>query len=127
MIGMDQNLGGRMDDDAHLAQSIAILLTTPIGSRVMRRDYGSVLPSLIDQPATPVTLMRWFAAIALALLRWEPRVRLRQVRLEASPAEAVAGSFRFHLELERREETGARRSLALPLVLQFRPALLGAT
>ncbi|RZA92967.1 hypothetical protein EVY19_18935, partial [Escherichia coli] len=29
------------------------ILRTPVGSRVMRRDYGSLLASMIDQPQTP--------------------------------------------------------------------------
>lgn len=125
MIGMSKSTGGLLDDDAHLAQSIEVLLTTPIGSRCMRRDYGCLLPELVDQPGTPVTVMRWFGAIATALLRWEPRVRLRKVRLEAAPDQALAGRFRFSLELERRDLAGARRGLTLPLVLTFNPALLG--
>jgi hypothetical protein len=32
----------------HLKQSIIDILTTPIGSRVMRRDYGSRLFELVD-------------------------------------------------------------------------------
>ena len=40
MIGMDARSGAFSDDLAHLRQSIADVLTTPIGSRVQRREYG---------------------------------------------------------------------------------------
>ena len=37
-----------LEANAHLNQSIADILTTPIGTRVMRPDYGSNIPRLID-------------------------------------------------------------------------------
>ena len=66
----------------HLRQSIADILTTPIGSRVMRRDYGSLLPGLIDQPQNNATTLRLYSAITSALMRWEPRIRLSRVSIE---------------------------------------------
>ncbi|MCV6588938.1 MAG: hypothetical protein OIF57_07920 [Marinobacterium sp.] len=50
MQGMDSVTGKPLADMAHIRQSITNILTTPIGTRVMRRDYGSVLPDLIDRP-----------------------------------------------------------------------------
>jgi len=71
----------------HLHQSIADILSTPIGTRVMRRDYGSRLPELIDAPMTPDLNIEIFAATAEALDRWEPRLRVTRVGIE----EAIAG------------------------------------
>lgn len=83
MSAMNRVTGRAMDPNstAHLVQSIADILTTPLGSRVMRRDYGSLLPDLIDQPLNGATRMRIFASTAMALLRWEPRARLKRVQL----------------------------------------------
>ncbi|MGD7246543.1 GPW/gp25 family protein, partial [Ralstonia pseudosolanacearum] len=53
MTGMNSSTGRAIADRPHLAQSIGDILTTPIGSRVMRRDYGSEVPDLIDQPLNP--------------------------------------------------------------------------
>lgn len=83
MIGMARASGRRLDGDAHLAQSLGDLLTTPIGSRVMRRDYGCDLPALIDAPANGATFVAWVAAIAEAVAKWEPRLTLRRVRVDA--------------------------------------------
>lgn len=83
MIGMGRASGAAVGGDAHLAQSLGDLLTTPLGSRVMRRDYGCDLPALIDAPATGRTFALWVAAIADAVQRWEPRLALRRVRVEA--------------------------------------------
>lgn len=82
MRGMATGTGKPISGLDHLIQSVADILGTPIGSRVMRRDYGSDLPDLIDQPMNGATRMRIFAAVATALQRWEPRIRLTRVWLE---------------------------------------------
>lgn len=55
----------------HIQQSIATILTTPLGTRVMRRDYGSEIPRLVDRPMTEPVIMAVFVAAAMAL---EPRL-----------------------------------------------------
>lgn len=82
MIGLSRTTGQAIDGDDHLLQSLADILTTPIGSRVMRRDYGSLVPFLIDQPANPQLMMRLRATITHAILKWEPRVRPTKIGLE---------------------------------------------
>lgn len=79
MIGVDRATGKPLSDRAHLAQSIADILSTPIGSRPMRRDYGSALFELIDQAGNGRGVQRLYAAIATALARWEPRISLTRV------------------------------------------------
>lgn len=81
MIGINRFTGLALEGIEHLRQSITDILTTPLGSRVMRRDYGSLLPSLIDQPDNASTRVRIYAAAAAALMRWEPRLRLTRVAM----------------------------------------------
>jgi phage baseplate assembly protein W len=76
---MNRHTGTALSGMAHLRQSVTDILTTAIGSRVMRREYGSLLPELLDHPDNPATQVRLFAAIAGALMRWEPRLRLQQL------------------------------------------------
>ncbi|MEN1410054.1 GPW/gp25 family protein, partial [Pseudomonas aeruginosa] len=52
---MNAHTGGAIDRLAHIRQSIADILTTRIGTRVMRREYGSQLPELIDAPFNDTT------------------------------------------------------------------------
>lgn len=80
MIGMDANTGKPLSGLAHLAQSVRTILSTPIGSRVMRREFGSQLPSLVDAPLNRSTIMDVYAATAEAIERWEPRFSLQQVQ-----------------------------------------------
>ena len=81
---------------AHLRQSVADILTTPIGSRVMRRDYGSRLPELLDAPLNRAGMLDVIAATAEALARWEPRLRLKRVRV--TPDTTGAGRVALALE-----------------------------
>ncbi len=92
MTGMSRNTGRAMNGNSveHLVQSIGDILTTPIGSRTLRRTYGSELPDLIDQPLNARTRLRIYAATAMALLRWEPRVRLKRVSLRVGAAGIAA-------------------------------------
>ena len=83
MRGMSAATGVPVDGMAHLYQSIRDILTTPIGTRVMRRDYGSELPFLVDLPSNRETFARIVGAVADALIKWEPRLRLTQCTIES--------------------------------------------
>ena len=72
---MSRTTGKALTEDKHVLQSLKDIVTTPIGSRVMRRDYGSLVPFLIDQPASPRLVMQLRAAIIHAIMRWEKRVK----------------------------------------------------
>lgn len=85
MDGINATTGKRLGGVQHLRQSIRDILTTPIGSRVMRREYGSRLFQLIDAPMNRSTMLDLYAATAEALDRWEPRFKLTKV--EAITAE----------------------------------------
>ncbi|WP_245391823.1 GPW/gp25 family protein [Salinicola aestuarinus] len=81
---MNRTTGGPLDSIEHIRQSIADILTTPIGSRLMRRDYGSLLPELVDQPLNGATALRAYSATVVALMRWEPRIRVQRVVRQVS-------------------------------------------
>lgn len=83
MIGMDRRTGKPLEGADHLRQSIDDILGTPLGTRVGRRDYGSRVPELLDQPLNELGRIRIFAAAALALLRQERRARIARIALEA--------------------------------------------
>lgn len=90
LSGMSRDLGTALSGDDHLAQSIADIITTPLGSRVMRRDYGCLLFDLIDRPLGPATALLCSMAIAIALARWEPRLTLTQVQIGGDLAQGQA-------------------------------------
>ncbi len=86
MMGINRHTGRAISGDAHLMQSIADILSTPKGTRVMRRDYGSNLPDLIDQPINAFTLIDVYQATAEALNLWEPRIVVERVQVLRSSA-----------------------------------------
>lgn len=77
---MNAKTGKRLEGIEHIRQSIADIITTPIGSRVMRREYGSLVPELIDRPMNDALLMQVYAATIIAVTQWEPRVRITGTR-----------------------------------------------
>lgn len=84
MQGMNRNTGKKLSGVDHLRQSIVDILTTPIGSRVMRRDYGSRLYQLVDAPINRALFVEVYAATAEALVKWEPRFQLSRVQVESA-------------------------------------------
>ena len=77
---MNRETGGAIGDLDLISQSITDILTTRIGTRVMRREYGSLLPELVDHPFNDATRLRVYAAAVMALMRWEPRISLNRVQ-----------------------------------------------
>ena len=90
MIGMSATTGQVLQGEDHLAQSIADILTTPLGTRIMRRDYGSLLPELLDRPLNAATRLLCAMATAIAISRWEPRLVVRKVEMVAALAAGQA-------------------------------------
>lgn len=83
MIGMDRRTGLPISGLEHLRQSIEDILSTPLGSRRMRPEYGSRLRRYVDMPVNEGWKSAVQAEVARALGRWEPRIRLEQVRVLA--------------------------------------------
>lgn len=115
MIGMDRHTGKPLDGTAHLGQSVGDVLTTPIGTRPMRRDYGSMLFALSDQPLNSATRLLIYASTAIALRQWEPRIRLRRVGLTV--ADGAQGAAEITIDADRTDlpAPNSRVTLSIPI------------
>ena len=103
MTGMSRTTGKGLGGFDHLRQSIEDILTTPVGSRVHRRDYGSNLLRLVDRPINNSLVADLVAATAEALDRWEPRLKLEQVIIDSvSEAGQIELSLRGYYLLDGR-------------------------
>ncbi|WP_156851758.1 GPW/gp25 family protein [Bartonella refiksaydamii] len=91
--GMDRTTGKSLTDIDHLRQSILDILSTRIGSRVMRRDYGSRIAELIDAPVNNAFAVALYSAVAEALDKWEPRFKLKKIDFKMVDAGQVSLSF----------------------------------
>lgn len=88
--GMNPEGVGTLSDADHVWQSVSDILQTPIGSRLMRRTYGSLIPDLIDNPQNAVLRMQLMSAIVIALATWETRIVLSEVDVVFSETAAVS-------------------------------------
>ena len=115
-MGMSRATGVLLPPPEHLRQSINDIITTPIGSRLIRREYGSLIPFLIDQPVNPATKLKMMAAIATAIIKWEPRVKVRQVQLSMN-ADATndAGNTGVNVLLDLRRSDNTKLPTTLKL------------
>ena len=85
------------DKLAAIRQSLHDIFTTPIGSRIQRREYGSYLFALIDAPMNPANRLRLAAALVDAATRWEPRVTLESAIIEVGMDGKTVLNYRARL------------------------------
>lgn len=108
-IGMNRNTGKIITETEHLRQSVRDILLTPQGSRIARREYGSLLSALIDQPQNPALRLQIMSAVYVALIRWEPRLQLDTVTINSS---SMDGAMVIALEGQRNDGVPVSLSLS---------------
>ncbi len=106
-LGMSQSNGKAITDTDHLRQSVRDILLTPQGSRIARREYGSLLSTLIDRPQNPALRLQIMSAVYVALNRWEPRLTLDSITISSN----FDGSM--VVELTGQRNNGAPVSLSI--------------
>jgi phage baseplate assembly protein W len=112
--GMNATTGRRLSDIEHIWQSCRDILTTLTGTRIERRDYGSLLPELIDHPHNQPNNLRLMAATVMALAKWEPRIAIRKINIYLGTNE---GETVIDMEATRVDgpQAGNTISLNIPL------------
>ncbi|MFL9898550.1 GPW/gp25 family protein [Paraburkholderia fungorum] len=93
MKGMNAITGRAIADLDHLYQSVGKIASTPLASCIKRRTFGSDLFSFVDAANNGATRTRLYAAIATALMLWEPRITLTRVQLVADESETDGKAF----------------------------------
>lgn len=110
-LGMNSQTGLSISEVEHIRQSVRDILVTPVGSRVMRREYGSLLSQMIDQPQSPALRLQIMAACYSAIQKWEPRVSLTTITFERSDTDGG-----LYVDITgTRTETSLPFSLTIPL------------
>lgn len=105
--------------EARINQSIAIILRTGIGSRVMRPTFGAGVDRYVFAPRTDEVCFRLATDVERALLLWEPRIIVD--RVEATPAGDADG--RIDVEIEYRIDPHRRpSSLVVPFYVENQSA-----
>ncbi len=89
MAGMDRTTGRSLEGWPHVVQSVGVILSTRIGSRLMRRAFGSAVPGLLGRNFVPQTVLKFFTVIAIAIDLWEPRFKVRRFSLPNTTASGM--------------------------------------
>lgn len=63
-------------------QSIVLILETEPGERIMRPEFGCGLRRYLMKPNTTAVRALIQREVEVALVTWEPRIRVRSVRVE---------------------------------------------
>ena len=110
MLGMNPTNGSSIKTlQDHIKQSIADIINTPVGSRLMRPKYGSLVPAMIDQPMNAATTLRLYSSIATALLVWEKRISLQTIALYID----ASGHAQIELDIKINDQ---QETLIIPAV-----------
>ena len=78
---MSRYNGSDLTEIEHINQSLEDIAITPIGSRLMRRDYGTLLANLIDQPISEVLYLKIYSTLYTAYVRWEDRIDISEMNI----------------------------------------------
>ena len=73
------------EGEQNVRESIAIILRTTPGERVMLPGFGCGLDRYLFEPNNAATLRLIQEEIKRALTRWEPRIRLDDVLVQVNP------------------------------------------
>lgn len=100
-----------VEEEEDIKESLRILLSTRLGERIMRPDYGNALHNMVyhNMDLTARTQLR--AAIENAILFWESRINLTKVSFDMS--EERDGKLNILLEYTIRQ-TNSRGNLVYP-------------
>lgn len=105
---------GLVGGETEIEQSILIILRTAPGQRVMRPEFGCTLHDLVFMPNNSDTAARIKRSVRQALGRWEPRIRVIDVRANADRDDP--GRLLVDIQYQIKA-THDRRSLVYPFYL----------
>jgi Bacteriophage baseplate protein W len=113
-VGGDGRLTWSRGED-NVRESIRLLLLTEPGERLMREEFGCGLRRFLFEPNTPTSRELIRQRIVQAIGRWEPRVAVETVHVDADESEPrlVAVTILFQLVA-----TQAQGRLGLTLQLE---------
>lgn len=101
-------------DEDDIRQAIQIILGTAQGERVMRPDFGAGLQALVFEPLNTTTVALVRLRVEEALIEWEPRIDVQEVRVR--PEGATRGRLLIDIEYRVRA-TNTFYNLVYPFYL----------
>ncbi len=80
-VGLDARTGKHITGWPYVEHYIETVLTTRIGSRVMRRHLGTQVPEAQDAPGSEAIILQVFRSVAEAMDKYVPWYRLSDISL----------------------------------------------
>ncbi len=105
----------KVDGGEAIDRSIALILGTAKGQRLMRPDFGSDLPDFVFKPLSEGNRTRMATAVKKAINTWEPRVRVLAVEVTISPRERAQALISIDYEIR---SANTKRNLVYPFYVQ---------
>jgi phage baseplate assembly protein W len=102
------------DGEKNIHESITVILKTEPGERVGVTDFGAGLGRFLFEPNVATTHARVQDAIQRALARWERRIEVEAVNVQADPADAQSALATIAYRLVA---TSARERISLNISL----------
>ena len=102
MSGIDRHTGKVIDNLTSAFQGVEVILSTRIGSRLMRREFGGGVAELLGRAMTPQLFAAWQQLIGTAIDLWEPRFGVRKISVTGTSAELRTGSAGLRIETDYR-------------------------
>ncbi len=110
----DGNLSKATDVDA-IYRSIKLILGTAKGERLMRPDFGSELYSFLFKPLSAVNRSRMATTVKEALMAWEPRIRVLDIKVEVSLQSSTTALVDIEFEIRA---SNTKTNYVYPFYLQ---------
>lgn len=98
-----------------IEQSIAIILGTRCGERVMRPEFGCQVHDLLFEPRDAVLMGKLRSYVTKALMRWEPRIQVIDVVPEYDPG--TDGGVLVHIDYQIKSSHD-ERSIVYPFFIE---------
>ncbi|MBG6205384.1 GPW/gp25 family protein [Roseibium album] len=102
MAGIDRYTLKPIDNLTHTLQCVEVILTTEIGTRVMRRHFGGGVAELLGRALTPRLFAVIQQLIAVAIDTWEPRLAVKRILFSGSTDVVRLGTAGIVIEADYR-------------------------
>ena len=104
-----------VEDEMDIKQSLSILLSTNLGERILRSDFGCGINTIQFENITTTLLTKVKRIIEKAILKYEPRIELKNVFFTKS--DATGGILYIEIEYLIRA-TNSRMNFVYPFYIK---------
>ena len=104
-----------VEGDESIREAIYIILSTPLGERVMNLDFGCRIHELLFAPNNNSTSHLAVFYVKEALQKWEPRIEVNEVKAGFDPVHTNLLQIDIHYTIRSRN---TRANLVYPFYLQ---------